>query len=551
MDAHIAGRLKKIKCGEERPHCARCVRYGSKCTYPRDVEVTRGGSFSTFAVKPITPPRKGQSHETGHRTVFWQDTTIRSCESPVSSSPTSDQSSSQEADTNSKLFPIYKYRIPIPTKTTLPLVIPGTQAERHLFHYLRIRVLPDTGGSSNHNFWRVAVLSLCHQNSVVRSAALSLGSFYLAKHSENSSDGLKALKQYHFALQAARNYLSNRTEPFDGPLLIICLLFYTIETARGEYEAASNHVLAGLRVLRSWNHNDRTSDISKSKRLGEFNDISIRLAGLFSSLDANMHNGSNLTPPNLVMTSLDERSGLKSCIPMPITGHADAARSFGKLNNWHHHFLASIASISPPVSLDRLPIPVSNELSYLMENMERWETSSDHLILPNQSWKQIADTTCLKVLCLRNKILFHSTLASLTSSPMLIDVNQDFNRLLDMVSMTTDAMAGSPERIEVIKPSLFMSCILAPLTLVGITCRSNEMRKRAVRLLKLWPVEEGIYDGKKFARAFEMAMDVSRQVDLEKDEDTQLRLFRAAFINFLKQETGICLPPSSVFTFPA
>lgn len=93
-----------------------------------------------------------------------------------------------------------------------------------------------------------------------------------------------------------------------------------------------------------------------------------------------------------------------------------------------------------------------------------------------------------------------------------------------------------------------MSGILAPLSFVGITCRPHEMRQNTVKLLKLWRVNEGIYDGKKFARALEKAIYISEKGRLEQDDqEGRLSLFRAALVGCLKHETGVSFPASSFF----
>lgn len=55
-------RLRRIKCGEERPLCARCVKSGLECAYDPDSDSSHGtGSFLTFSMRPN---ESGQPSET-------------------------------------------------------------------------------------------------------------------------------------------------------------------------------------------------------------------------------------------------------------------------------------------------------------------------------------------------------------------------------------------------------------------------------------------------------------------------------------------------------
>lgn len=80
-----------------------------------------------------------------------------------------------------------------------------------------------------------------------------------------------------------------------------------------------------------------------------------------------------------------------SCVPSAINGLLEAAGSFSKLTNWSHHFIASIANITPPPSVGKLPIAVPNELSLLMKDMGIWENSVIPLISPVHPWEKLAD----------------------------------------------------------------------------------------------------------------------------------------------------------------
>lgn len=52
----LQNRTRRLKCGEERPHCKRCIRAGLQCGGYEHVDSDSSHGFHTFALRPNESP---------------------------------------------------------------------------------------------------------------------------------------------------------------------------------------------------------------------------------------------------------------------------------------------------------------------------------------------------------------------------------------------------------------------------------------------------------------------------------------------------------------
>lgn len=235
-------------------------------------------------------------------------------------------------------WPIAVTLPPVSPKPSLyPPGVPDARAEQQLLHYFCVEAAPDLSGYSSFTFWNDLVLPACHQEPGIQHAVLALSAFhreYVVNRSANTQNGgmnPEALVQYNKALRQLQTYLKNRTAPSKRLVLICCVLFYCIEISRGDYDTALRHVKSGFHILEEWKKTQETLDTSPDESLEDLMQVLARL-----DLQVRIFEGGK--PPHIVLTSLEERLGLRQCVPASFRSLLEAWAAMDKLTNVSHRW---------------------------------------------------------------------------------------------------------------------------------------------------------------------------------------------------------------------
>jgi hypothetical protein len=346
------GRQRHVKCGEERPSCRRCIDTERICDwYP---------SQSDAKDQPLADRGRGPVPLSGHTAAAGNATDI--------------------------------------TTYSIPFKVPGSKKDRQKLHYFCVQGAADLAGglSSVSDFWTVMVLQYSHDIPLVRNALIALSSIHLdfvtaddftsenIGHLDNGPASFDTLTQYGKAIRQLRRYLTSTEHPCVKTALICSLLFHCFESVRGDYSAALVHLENGLGILR----NQREKGLGQAMS-GPNDVVSEDLRNLdrqFARMDlqATFVGGAGRFP-SVEFTTEDERSGLT---PIVATGAfkdlAEAELTLDKLRNQacrfhlttipyrHHH-------------PDMVPIPVVEEKTELLRQLENWSVAMDGLwILQHQ-----------------------------------------------------------------------------------------------------------------------------------------------------------------------
>jgi hypothetical protein len=144
---------------------------------------------------------------------------------------------SGEEDSSDDLSRLVSHAI-LQSSRGIPMHTPGDDSEKLLLHYFRIEAVQDLSGYTTDTFWNNLVVVYSHEFPIVRSALLALSGFHRKRRVDGSSaagyDHVVALRQYNKALRFVHSYLANNIRPSVETVLICCLLFYCIETLRGD-----------------------------------------------------------------------------------------------------------------------------------------------------------------------------------------------------------------------------------------------------------------------------------------------------------------------------
>lgn len=101
-------------------------------------------------------------------------------------------------------------------------------------------------------FWDRVVLQACHSEPAIKHAILALSSWhqYLQANGETASQHRAfADKQYHLALQHTQTLISSADADNLAPVLITCILCIVYEAARGNFRASILHMDSGRGIV--------------------------------------------------------------------------------------------------------------------------------------------------------------------------------------------------------------------------------------------------------------------------------------------------------------
>ncbi|RAL64587.1 hypothetical protein DID88_001622 [Monilinia fructigena] len=242
-------RIRRVKCGEEKPECHRCTKTGRKCD-------------------GYDPDRPEMS------------STAQSEKASAASSPS--------------LSPITSHTTSIITMPSSS--INGNEQEQRSFHFFINKTAPELAGFCESKFWTSLVLQRCHSDHSIRHAIIALGAYresfkfgdikLLEGESIDYPKQRFALIQNNKAIRHLKGHLSHGGYTQTPEVILIsCLLFICFEAMQGNYQAAFDHLNSGLKILNDWmERNYHNLETNPEPSLAqEF--ICLELIPLFSALD--------------------------------------------------------------------------------------------------------------------------------------------------------------------------------------------------------------------------------------------------------------------------
>ncbi|KAB5572529.1 hypothetical protein GE09DRAFT_675098 [Coniochaeta sp. 2T2.1] len=227
----ITCKIRRVKCGEEKPACVRCTSTGRTCDgYDKGV-----------------PPR--------NRTLEFQ----------------------RNAETAKMEFiKAYQWNEALRSMRPIAADIDGTDSEKKFFR--RFRLLA-TDGLTNHvcnftQFWNRVTPHISHQDEAVKHAVIALGAAYQIfqlndqeqNHEKTTGKVLHTgtadefthenlevftIQQYNKSICKLQRHVGSSSPESIQVTLICCLAFICLETMRGHHEAAVTHLINGLNILQS------------------------------------------------------------------------------------------------------------------------------------------------------------------------------------------------------------------------------------------------------------------------------------------------------------
>jgi Fungal Zn(2)-Cys(6) binuclear cluster domain len=214
-------RIRRVKCDEQRPECARCTKFGTNCDgYPSHQKGTPEVRNPPLKIRPWLGPKS------------------RSLNPPSRAPPHQPR----------------------------PSLIASNETEERYLQAFRKDVIPELSGIWDSSFWDSIVLTACHEP-FIRDGVLAIAAINLSIKEDRRKlltlgDGAgkskASAKHYQFALErfgrAVRTMRSTLTndEQHLRKALIGCLLVFCFEGFQGYPKQALVHVISGYHLLQSW-----------------------------------------------------------------------------------------------------------------------------------------------------------------------------------------------------------------------------------------------------------------------------------------------------------
>ncbi len=296
-----------------------------------------------------------------------------------------------------------------------------------------------------------------------------------------------------------QEYLSKSDSVDKRIVLICCKLFYCIEVARGDQETALRHAKSGVIMFKDWKAKQKICAVSNMnpRSVDDMTD----LIEVFARLDVQMRISGQGHSPYICLTTPEERSGRMSCIPTAFQNLSDVWRATNKLLNWGSHFFA--ASMERKRGLPENPDIGNSAEGQFLEREVNLLITAFRVFLRNPNLKLSSAE--------QRSAMTASAIHRLTKAVVLLygerkvasQLRGDFKEILDVAESIIES---SPKGSE---PSArgftFETGIIASLVIVGQSCDDSAMCSRAIRLIKIWPRREGLWDGAKAPVAIERA----------------------------------------------
>ena len=210
-------RIRRVKCGEEKPGCVRCTSTGRTCD-----------GYDRAALQRYGPPDPARTAELA-KVEF-----VRACQR-------------SEA---------------LRSMRHIEADIEGTETEKRFIARFRAAT---AGGVAAHlcnvtAFWSRVAPSTIYQDETLRHAVVALSAaFQLSQYpDELVIDGftrdnldLFAIQHYNKSIERLQRHVGSSAPESVRLTLLCCLAFISLETLRGNHAVAVTHLVNGLRILQS------------------------------------------------------------------------------------------------------------------------------------------------------------------------------------------------------------------------------------------------------------------------------------------------------------
>ncbi|ETN42028.1 uncharacterized protein HMPREF1541_03967 [Cyphellophora europaea CBS 101466] len=426
-------KIRRVKCDETRPSCNKCVQTGRKCDGPLTERIIINY---------------------GHQHV---------------NAPTS--------VTNQSLT------------TTNPVHKPFTNPdEARAFEYFVHRAAPALAGSLDSYFWMTLLPRLSQSSQAIRKVVLAISTLYEHPLTDAyRSDGIHYSTWQHRAMTWYRESLSLALQPQTAIdekqqlefSMLSCLLFASVEIQHANVQTTLTLLRQGYRLIERYL---TLQTLTSSRSPVWIEDIVlpflVRQAVLFTIFGHVLPSGFFAIVDRLVSTNqtvihsiADARTAIYSII----------FRVFNLVQD------ATVSNIGDIVIRNN----VAERQHSLMEQLCQWHSEIDRF-MAETARSSTEQATCHTLIC--NQGVACIWLGRVLDTPGVNPSIEDgmFHEILLHAERALDCLARASDEPGVI-PFVFESGTAAPLFFVGWQCRSRDLRRQTLALMKRLPLQESLF----------------------------------------------------------
>ncbi|KAJ5113204.1 hypothetical protein N7456_001738 [Penicillium angulare] len=195
----ITCKIRHVKCGEEKPHCQKCITSGRKCDgYSTETQMQHRARLDQASYRPSAE--------------FGTDRTL--------------------------------------------IIVPGSRQERQFLHTFYEQGAGCVGGFIPSDLWDRLIPQLVQNRPMIRHAVAAVSATCLQQFcpqlEAKERNGMVALRQYNKAIKDFVEFTATAEAPDFEHVLVACVLFTCLEMVKGDQGRALNHVEGALRLLQKY-----------------------------------------------------------------------------------------------------------------------------------------------------------------------------------------------------------------------------------------------------------------------------------------------------------
>lgn len=536
-----------MKCGEEKPTCLRCLRFGSQCDgYAKSKELSKLGHPRLATGKPLLPK------DASRAVISTSVSGGTSCSTPTKK---------RHVSVDQALF-------------SFPSAPRFKSPQEYRFHQLFCsKVAEELSGFFPSKVWRHCVLQTAEAESFLFDAVIAIAALHkvitdapdlkdVEAHRCSVHEHNFALERYHNSLRCMRKALK------DGKMeartaLIACLLTVCFDNFYGSRDTAIFNMLSGVKLAKQIAHPTANGALPGPESAATTSPTAVsveeELVAIFTRLDVTSMVFIDHRSPDehrMMKDSLDqateslprEYSALEEALCdgemiMARCWHfikilQEIGQEFQDLSDYFakaEQYRWSSASIrygwNPWTDSDD-PVPANwlAESERCVREIEQWYTAFGPLVRKFQSSAAKYSTQLLR-----------TTLVSLQAKFTLVSVRgavhrreQEWDACLsdfqEIVTFAETFLASQPKRFY----TSFESDTLVVLAYLICKCRDGDVRRRALKLLNDYPRREAAWDSRYCSKLGHWIMNIEEggRGALESSEITEEQRLRVFSLDY-------------------
>ncbi|KAI9846842.1 MAG: hypothetical protein M1838_001117 [Thelocarpon superellum] len=447
--------IRRVKCDEEKPACARCRNTGRTCD---------GYLVSPPIDPPIHPP---QGAGTQHRALV------------IAPGPS--------------------------------LEIPGGPQERRCFRFFRDRTVPQLSGYFSSEFWSRLLLQATHHDPIIRHAVLAVG----ASHERfemlgpgpgaDHDPGAFALEHYNKSIRGLSRAMSGRGKMAADVALTSCVLFTCFETLQDRYGSAIVHMKGGVKMMADLERAERAEGqregAGENQSPGHANLVWAPdaylprhyLEVIFTRLDMQLMQMANGPYETFQLHASNTQPGFGPEVPSEFSSIEEARNNADFHGTRYLHAVERCSHATPGDDQDSIFMIQADYGA----TIERWFAAFEVFLEkmgPNLSAEELNGALVLKI-----QQQIHGLVTKIQYWPMPADemIWDEFLPVFDQIVTLARVVVRASTQLSQIKPGRRTFSmdpgIVRPLFLTAFRARDPQLRRAAVALLDQTPRQESVW----------------------------------------------------------